>query len=711
MAHRQQRVVVAWLAAGLVGAGGPGRDAHAQEPPPTVEISDLPLLPEIEGDDERVRSIALAGATEVEEFVVVGASKREQSLGTVASAVTVIPAAQLRRFGYRTLAEALRSVVGLYIVDDRMVERVGIRGVQLLGDANTRILVLIDGSTVNEPWSQYVDTGVALPIDMDDVARVEVIRGPVSSVYGTNAFFGIINIVTIEADKSERMYARTGASSFGRVTGNAGFGVGTVNRQIRGFASWFGRGGETLTYPEFGAGSLGETGADGIDAIKGAAIVHFDRLFFQVRAAQRTRELPGAPYDSVAGSAGNENVDQHILSEIGYTRELGSTLTLATRGYVNRYQQDSALDVDYGAADDGMTGFSSMGTSLWYGGEVRGQWAALAAGLLDVTAGLAAEVTTTESEAYEGQDTAGAARVEKDFSIQGVYSEVSAAPLSWLAATAGVRFDRNSEFKNKLSPRGALFFTRGKSYGLKLLYAQGFRNPSVYEALYDDGARYVPAASALFPEVITSYEVVAWGRPFPGFHVRLSAFRWDLEKIIEKNSVFIGNHPVTMDPINAPRLQFQNNFSGLRSQGGELETSYRDTRGWIGFVNATFATVEESPEFLPEKVENSPVITANVGVSSPLWLDKLHLSTELGYLGERDTREDGVTAAAHVSWNATVFLPNVSGFDVTIGARNLLGQREKIPAQIDYDRLDRTLRVLTVPGAGREFFARVGYPF
>jgi len=51
--------------------------------------------------------------------------------------VTVIPGDRLRRFGYRTVSEALRSVAGLYVVDDRMSERLGIRGLQILGDFNT----------------------------------------------------------------------------------------------------------------------------------------------------------------------------------------------------------------------------------------------------------------------------------------------------------------------------------------------------------------------------------------------------------------------------------------------------------------------------------------------------------------------------------------------------------------------------------------------
>src|SRR5262249_5148073 len=159
---------------------------------------------------------------------------------------------------YRTVSEALRGVAGLYVVDDRMSERLGIRGLQILGDFNTRILVLIDGATLNEPWNQYVGIGEDLPVSLDDVERLEVVRGPVSPLYGPNAFLGIINIVTRGADRSPKAYGRVGTSTFRTATGNAGFAVGEVNRQLRGSVSYMYRRGEELTIDQVGA-----TSADG----------------------------------------------------------------------------------------------------------------------------------------------------------------------------------------------------------------------------------------------------------------------------------------------------------------------------------------------------------------------------------------------------------------------------------------------------------------
>jgi iron complex outermembrane receptor protein len=683
--------------------------AFADEPL-GVDVDDLPPLPEDETADQQVLERALERGTQVEDTVVLGASKREQSLGDVASAVTVITGTQLRRFGHRTVAEALRTVVGVYITDDRMMERVGIRGVQILGDPNTRILVLIDGSTVNEPWRQYVSTGHALPVHIDDVARIEVIRGPVSSIYGTNAFLGIINIVTMGADEEgAHVFARgSGSSDIGFDT-VAGFGYGAVDRRVRGSVSFTSPGGESI-----GIGDSFETNADDQNALTGALSVHYDRLFFQARAVRRARELPGAPYNSAIGSHDNRNVDSHVLGEVGYTQDLTESVELTTRAYVSRYRFENTLEFDGG------DGFDSIGDALWYGAELRALSELLDDDRLSATVGASTEFNQTESSAFYTSTPGQAFEVDTDFNIAGVYAELSSSPLSWLAGTVGLRYDQSSIFENNLSTRAALFLRRDTSYGVKLLYAEGFRNPSIFEAFYEDGAdddpgtapgpRYRQSGQDLFPELITSYEVVGWLRPAPGTNLRVSAWRWDLERLIEKRRVL----DPTFNPPR-PRLQFHNIFR-LRSQGLEIEGSYRDAAGWLGFANATIAIVERNPDILAEDAENAPVFTANAGVSSPLIRELFHASTEVAFVGPRDTRDVGVTTDPFLLWNAVLHAPEVrDNWDITLGVRNILGIREQVPAQIDYDRVDYNTNdptrtdIFLIPGAGREFFVRVGY--
>lgn len=686
--------------------------AHADDDVPALPIRDLPPFPDIE-EPEEVSEAGVFGAILADEETVVGASKREQSAGTVASAVTVLTSDQLRRYGYRTLAEALRGVGGLYIVDDRMVERIGVRGVQVLGDANTRVLILIDSTPLNEPWSQFVDGSTALPVSLDDVARIEIIRGPVSSIYGTNAFLGVINIVTLEADKAPRGYGRVSADTFGELGGNAAFNAGTINRQLRGSIGFAKRFGESIDYPD-----LGPTDADGAHHVFGSLSATFNQFFFQARAYERERELPGAPYNAEFGNANNANRDRGLLAELGYTNELSKRLTFAARAYVNRYTFHSALALT--GAD-----FETDASSLWYGGEVRVLADVLKKpNLLTTTAGLAVELTNTSSTASTKPDA-----IDTNFNIAGVYVDAASAPNKWFGASVGARFDRNSEFESKLSPRAALFLHQEEDYGLKLLYAEGFRNPSIYEAYYDDDARFAPSLddddqTELSPETIRSFEVVLYGKKTIGsasVKVNVSLWEWRMKDLIRRETF---NDPD--EAGNPVRIHFIN-LGALVSRGAEVDATYRDVAGRVGYLNVTAAftgrnCIDDGGDgfgnLLLDQEQgncdpriNSPTMVAKAGASSQLIADLLHVSGEVSYISSRGTQfAPDETVPAYVGLNVATYLPDVKGFDLTVGARNLIG-REHVPAQSEYNRDAPSVDVLEVPGPGREIFARVGRRF
>jgi outer membrane receptor for ferrienterochelin and colicins len=668
-----------------------GDATPAPTPPPgVVDVDDLPPLPAAEG--EPGSAAAVISAADVEEDVVVGAAKREQTLGNVASAVTVISADRLRRFGYRTLAEALRGVAGLYIDDDHITSRLGIRGLQVPGDFNTRILVLIDGATINEPWDQFVGLDWDLPVTIDDVERVEVIRGPVSSVYGTNAFFGILNIVTRGAAESPRAWGRVSTSSFSDVSEAAGFAQGDVDHQIRGTVAALYRGGESLTRtidPALGPTAL----ADGMVGWHAALVGTYEGAFAQVRAYRRVRELSFAPYNTRPGSHDTRNTDDQIMAEGGYAHTFGK-LAMTARGYIDRYHFGDFLD-----NSDGTT-FEDTGDSFWFGAEVRGRYAVLPDERLGVTAG--AEVTheATRSRSYYTGMQATGADVPKDFELGGVYAEVDARPRPWLSVTGGVRHDSNSALDARTSPRAALFLSRGDDYGVKLLYAQGFRNPSAYEGFFHDDVSFV-ANPDIHSETITSYEAVVWGRPVPGLSARLSGFRWQARDLIVQGDA----------PGGAGLIQFQNQ-GGLDSTGLELEGTYRTASGWYGYGGGAFASV--SVPGSSAAVASAPRWTGAGGVSTPRLGGVAHLSTELVYVGAAPTRAAAIEAAAWLGVNLIAYVPDFHHVDVTIGVRNLIGRRQQIVASDDFDRTDAAMTTTItaiVPGEGREIFARVGYRY
>ncbi len=693
-----------WLGPALLAVLGARLAAAAAAPPPrppapdgageapVVDVADLPPLPI--GSDQAASAATVRAAEEVSEEVVRGAAKRDQTLGNVASAVTVISGDRLRRFGYRTMAEALRAVAGVYVSDDRLGERVGIRGFQSLGDFNTRVLILIDGVTINEAWAAFAGVGADVAIGVDEIERIEVIRGPVSSVYGTNAFFGIVNVVTRSADGAPRAWARLGAGSLPRESVAAGLALGGGDRQLRAAVTGLVRQGEELTLPALSDQPLrGDDGA----TVAASVVGSYDGAFGQARIVRRQRAVPFAPYGAEPGPRNYVVDENQVVAEAGYTRALGARVSATGRLYVNAYR----FADDYLAAG-GAERIQTNGDGTALGAELRGRFVLLDRDRLGLTAGTELSTVDTESRAT------GTAAIGKTYGLQALYAEVDGAPTRWLSMTAGVRADRNSVLTNRVSPRAALLLSRRDRAGLKLLYAEGFRNASAYESFFEDGVDFV-ANPDIGPEVIRSVEAVAWARPRAGVSTRLSLFQWRATDLIKQR----------IDPASG-LLQFGNS-GAQRSRGVEVEASYRDARGWYGFAGAALAEVTGVDDAgVAVDVANAPTLTASGGASTPRLGGWGHLSAEVVVVGPRAARTR--TSATFVGVDAALYVPNLllaaRGVDLTLGVRNLVGRREDVPAPEDFDRPDLTTPepddvavIATVPGEGRELFVRVGYAY
>src|SRR5256885_14093936 len=134
------------------------------------------------------------------EGVIISAAKTSQNADGSPVAVTLITADDMRAWGYRSVEEMLRHVVGFYVVDDHMVPNAAIRGISGgLRSESGLIKVMIDGHPVAFRSTAGNWLGPEL-IPLSVIDHVEIIRGPVSSLYGADAFLGVINVVTRSGD-------------------------------------------------------------------------------------------------------------------------------------------------------------------------------------------------------------------------------------------------------------------------------------------------------------------------------------------------------------------------------------------------------------------------------------------------------------------------------------------------------------------------------
>jgi outer membrane receptor for ferrienterochelin and colicins len=155
---------------------------------------------------------------------VYGATKFLQKAEDAASSISVVTAEEIQKHGYRTLAEVLKSVSGFYVISDRNYSYVGVRGLSVPGDYNARILFLVDGHRVNENIFDGAYVSTEFPVDIDLVERIEIIRGPDSSAYGTGAFAAVINVITKRGRDLKALEFSAEAGSLNAYKGRMSFG-------------------------------------------------------------------------------------------------------------------------------------------------------------------------------------------------------------------------------------------------------------------------------------------------------------------------------------------------------------------------------------------------------------------------------------------------------------------------------------------------------
>src|SRR3989339_483576 len=150
-----------------------------------------------------------------EEAQVQAAAKRPQRTSDAPATAQVITAQDIADYGYRTLAEALQSLSGIYAWTDRNYAGLWVRGFGRPGDYNNRVLLLINGHRMNDNIYGQAFAGFDFSLDLAAVDHIEVVKGPGSALYGDNAFFAVVNVVTRKARHSPRMRAKAETGSYG----------------------------------------------------------------------------------------------------------------------------------------------------------------------------------------------------------------------------------------------------------------------------------------------------------------------------------------------------------------------------------------------------------------------------------------------------------------------------------------------------------------
>src|SRR6266496_643700 len=231
---------------------------------------------------------------------VYSASRHLQSMEDAPSSVSVITADEIEQHGYRTLADILRTVRGFFVTDDRNYSSVGVRGFARPGDFNTKLLLLVDGHRINDNVYDEAMIGTEFPVSLDLIQRIEIVRGPVSSLYGSNALFAVINIITKRGQDLNGLELSADAGSFNTYTGRISYGRNLRQLEFLISGTFYGsRGHNQLFYPEFNTPETNNgiaSHADDDQASSAIATLSFRQFTLQGVQGSREKVIHTATY-------------------------------------------------------------------------------------------------------------------------------------------------------------------------------------------------------------------------------------------------------------------------------------------------------------------------------------------------------------------------------------------------------------------------------
>ena len=611
---------------------------------------------------ERLLNLSIEELGSIQIDTVFAASKFTEKVTDAPSSVTIVTRDEIAKFGYKTLSDILRATRGFDVTYDRNYAYAGARGFTSVDDYGSRVLLLVDGHRMNDPIYDTAAVGTDEFVDVDLIERVELIRGPGSALYGSNAFFAVINVITRNGASVNGVETAASGGSFGSYSSRLTLGKRLPNGldYLFSVSTYASDGPTKLFYKEYNSPATNHGIASHQDGDKYWSMlgkVNYGDFTLQGGYVTRDKNVPTGSYGSVF-NAPNTTVDSRGYLELRYAHETQNKWSLTGRAYYDQYDFTELSFYDYGSG-------------LVYNNQsARARWAGLEAGASRLLwnrlrLSLGAEFrkgTELKISDYDVSPFMNYVDVSADQTVIGAYADARWEITKSLSLTSGVRWDHYDSFGQTINPRGGLIWKPREGTTLKLLYGEAFRAPNIYQLYYaGTGQRANPM---LKPETIRTFELVAeqyWGRHW---HGTVSLYRNEITDLIGTE-------------MDADGTAFFNNSGDARVNGVEAEIEGKWDNGVA--VRASYARQDAVNAMTGERLVNSPENVAKVRVSVPVYRDKIFGSLELMYTSDRLSLLRQPTGDVWLL-NATLFSRELAhGLECSASVYNLLNQKYSTP--------------------------------
>lgn len=595
---------------------------------------------------------------------VVSASGFEQKITEAPASISVVSREELHQKRYNSLAHALSDVEGIDV--GQSTGKTGGLNISIRGMPSEYTLILIDGRRQNAAGNVtpngFGETSTSFMPPLSAIERIEVIRGPMSTLYGSDAMGGVVNIITkkiasewggaVTLDHTFQEDRDYGETSNASLFASGPLIDGLLGLQLRG--SLFTRDESTLTYDNGVALSQ-----------RGPSPVEGDNNNIGARLTLTPHEHHDFSLDYERGRQRYENDD----SQLGTLDELPSAAD-PNGGRISGYSDELRFEREQIAlTHTGRFPIGTLHSSLMHnqtetlGRTIPGSNAGNDFGLpvpaipsktigddreLETTNLIfdtklvapvgEAHIFTVGGQWWEAEMTDGIATEDFEQTTWALFAEDEWRLRDDLALTVGARYDDHEAFGGNLSPRAYLVWNTTDSWTLKGGVSKGYKTPGLNDlhgginGVTGQGRTITIGNPDLDPEESTNYEVGAYYDNLAGFNANATLF---LNKFKDK----IAQGDPIADPLcagngNGTCSQLINLDEAI-TQGLELAASWDFVPGWTLSGNYTYTDSEQkSGDNQGEPLTNTPEHLANAKLN---WqtTDRLNLWLRGEYRGER----------------------------------------------------------------------------
>ncbi len=510
------------------------------------------------------------------EAITVEGSRLNQTQTEIGSSVSIITAEDLKKLDFDFALDAVAAAPGVTVNQNGSYG--GAASVRIRGASSGQTLVLIDGVPVGDPSVTDGSFNFAY-LDTDNIERIEVLKGPQSTLWGSDAIGGVVSIVTKQPEERLGGNAYAEYGSFNTLRGGASIGNANETGDFR--LSVSGISADGISKADEANGNSEEDGYDSttLSAKGGLNLPSDARLEATVLWNDAESE-----YDSYVGGAQGSVGDGDERTE---NETLSGNVSLKVPLFDDRFENLVMI----GYSDITRENFSNGAQSYVAEGDrqiYRYQGTFTVNEMNKLSFGAEREETTAN---------------DAESSIDGIFGLYEFKPVETLTLTGGIRVDDHDRFGSETSGRVAAAYAPTDQIVVRASWGQGFKAPSIFQSTYICTFCGLTEPNAdLQPESSEAFDIgVDWTSEDGRAKAGITYFDQDTENMIDFS------YTAGYD-----------NIAVVKSQGVELYGSYQFT-DWLGIAaNYAYIDAEDGDgNELSRLPENSGDVTVSLDPEGP----------------------------------------------------------------------------------------------